>query len=149
MSSKLARTESPVRIAEISRSPSAPSILGIGSQPTALAFWQRSTRSLVAFNSAFASLLLLPASTLATHYTTWNTFLLPEGIATLEEALVGGLNVSEPKTLDLRIISADGSVRFCSVTVTLILTNGDDEVQLRLVNGLELSPFPLVIAPRF
>ena len=119
-----------MRISEICRSLSSPAILGIGSHPTALAFWQRSTRSLLAFNSAFASLLLLPAGTLTTHYTTWNIFLLSEDVAKVEEVLTGGLNVSEPKKLDLRIISADGSVRLCSVSIALILTNGDEEVQM-------------------
>lgn len=109
---------------------------------TALAFWRRNTRVLVAFNSSFAALLKMPPSRLASQGARWESFLLPADAAALHSELAAGLRVTQSRRLQLRVISMDGSVAACAVTITLILTNGDEEELLWAI-----VPDPSVACP--
>lgn len=94
---------------------------------TALAFWRRNTHVLVAFNSSFAALLKMPPSRLSSQGAKWESFVVPADAAALPSELSAGLKVTQSRRLRLRVISMDGTVTACTVTITLILTNGDEE----------------------
>lgn len=116
---------------------------------TALAFWRRSSRVLVAFNSAFAALLKMEPARLSSFGATWESFLTPSESTQLHLALDAGIKVTQSKKMQLRLISMDGSVCLCTVSITLILTNGDEEELLWAVVPDRSVACPSVAPPVF
>lgn len=115
---------------------------------TALAFWSRSTRSLLKFNASFAKLLKMDAIALAATGAQWNNFLSVTESSALQVPLEAGLSFAQPIKMQLCLISTDGTVTQCTVSITSILGNDNEEELLWLIVPDLSVALPCVLPPR-
>src|SRR5689334_6657913 len=96
-------------------------------QLPALAFWCRMNHSLVAFNLAFAKILKIDPAKLSESKARWDSLLCPEDLTELQAILDAGLQVYQQTRISLRIISFDGTITRCTVSISAILSDSNEE----------------------
>ena len=129
---------------------SAPAAAATAAKPqnlTALAFWRRSTRSLLKFTASFSRLLKIDAILLAATGAQWDNFISPAEAADVQAPLDSGLSFAQPIKMQLRLVSSDGTVTQCTVSITSILGNSNEEELLWLIVPDFSVSLPSVLTP--